>query len=78
MMFLAQVSERTDMVFRGLLVPMGIVIAFAGYRAIQRREFTPVRHAPPVKGAGAVVCGAVVMAIGIGCTLAAGYSFLRR
>ncbi len=78
MSFLAQVSPRTDMVFRGLLIPMGIVIAFAGYRAIQRREFTPVRHAPPITGVGAVICGALVMLVGIACTLGAGYSFLPR
>ncbi|HWL07904.1 MAG TPA: hypothetical protein VNQ76_05850 [Planctomicrobium sp.] len=73
---LAQVSPRTDMLFRGILIPAGLIIAYIGWNAIQRGEFHVSRHYPPVKGRGAILWGTFVILSGIACSVVSVISFL--
>ncbi|WP_437192671.1 hypothetical protein [Planctomicrobium sp. SH527] len=74
---LAQVSRLDDQIFRGLVIPIGLVIVYFGWRAIQRREFVVNRHVPPIRGVMAVVLGCGVIVIGAAASLVSLASFFR-
>ncbi|SFH52439.1 hypothetical protein [Planctomicrobium piriforme] len=74
--WLAQVSRTDDMIFRGLLIPMGLFIAAIGWRAIQNRQLNFRRRGEPLRGQAAVIAGVVVVVIGLGSSIAALISFL--
>lgn len=74
---LAQVSQFDDLIFRGLLIPIGLVIVYFGWRAIQRRMFVINRHVPPVRGLPATIIGAGVIALGAAASIISLLSFFR-
>ncbi len=72
---LAQISPRTDMLFRGILIPGGLLIAYIGWRAIRSRQFIVFHRVPPVQGKGAIFFGILVILAGLACSIVSVASF---
>lgn len=73
---LAQFSQRDDMLFRGLMIPVGVLLVAIGIRGMRRQRMHLTRYRGPVEGRPAVVIGGAVIVIGVLCSVAAVYSFL--
>jgi len=74
---LAQISPRTDMFFRAILIPGGVLIASIGLRAIRQQRFYLFRHLEPIQGRGATFWGVLVILAGIACSAVSLASFFQ-
>lgn len=77
-MILAQISQSDDLIFRAVLIPGGLLLAFLGLRAVRRRTFHLPRGAGSIRGRPAVWLGIVIALLGICGSVAALASFFRH
>lgn len=75
-MTLAELSANDDFLFRLILVPGGLLLAWIGLRGVRHRTLHIRKRHLTLYGGKAVGVGLLVALLGIGCTIAALLSFL--
>lgn len=75
---LAQISQSDDLIFRAVLIPGGMLLAFLGLRAIRRRTLHLPRGAGSIRGRSAVWLGIVIALLGVCGSIAALASFFMH
>ncbi|WP_437229811.1 hypothetical protein SH661x_001635 [Planctomicrobium sp. SH661] len=73
---LAQLSRRDDMIFRSLMIPVGLYLIVVGIRAIRNRRLHLRKREKPVQGTLAVTLGVIITLAGTGFIVSSIMSFV--